>query len=47
MKKGRDDTWGELAGEMWFGVIIGCETETYAHRDTGTVKKNSWKVLFC
>lgn len=47
MKKGRDDTWGELAGEMWFEVIIGCETETYAHRDTGTVKKNSWKLLFC
>ena len=42
----RDDTWGELAGEMWFDVIIGCETETYAHRDTGTVKKTHGNFYF-
>ncbi len=31
---------GKLVGEMclkWFEVIIGCETETYARRDTGMV----------
>lgn len=32
---------GKEEGESclkWFEVIIGCETETYAHRDSGTVK---------
>lgn len=40
---------GKLVGEMrlkWVGVIIGCETETHARRDTGTVKKLKWKASF-
>lgn len=30
----------------WLEVIIGCQTETHAHSDSGTVKKTEMESIF-